>query len=344
MSSLQYTAHNVDTFVDGHSRVKQGEAMLIRDAAPGQFPFKLYGKDDEGNEGAFVGGLATMIYHASKEFEIRPYSEYREIIGTQAGQLILMEFLFPETPFNPQSGSGYKKLSARELPTTYVLTIDYPNNEMFGIRNRFKKITLDKQTFIPVSYYHKFDTPDGQKQVNIRELTIIGVNDPSIQFPVIDTAAVGYSQIDKLKKIYTSTYQELMNTQFIDITLKNIDGTTAQLAKKKGKVILLAFWETWCSPCLESIPKIKQLVNKYSPDAFEVWGIASDEKTFPKVPAVVKRTGINYPVYYGTEQTKKDYRVTGVPEYVIIDQSGKIVFINAGFSDEIEKILDTLLK
>jgi len=346
LSTLYYTTNTVDTFSNGETRQNSGEAMLLRDPLNQQFPFKLYGKDRY-NEFIFDGKQAIMIYHNKKEFEFWTRSEphYRTFVGLLGGQMLMYELLFPETPFDPETGIGYTKLSVQELANEYILTLYYPKNDLFGILTRVKKLTLDKKNWIPISCYHEIEGTDGEKQVDIRYNTNIRVNDPSISFPSIDIASLtGYRETKERSKTQTPTYEELLNTPFIDMQLSSVQGSVARLSEKKGKVILLAFWETWCGPCIESIPKINQLVTKYSPDAFEVWSIASDEKTFAKVPSVVKRTGIKYPVYYGTEQTKKDYRVTGVPEYAIIDQNGKILFIHAGFTDLIEKTLDELLK
>lgn len=346
ISSLQYTTHNVDTFIDGHSREKRGEALMMRNSSNNeQFRFKLYGKDESGNVSVFDGDLVTNVYPQTKQFEVFTSTSYREFEGSAGGQLIPHELFLPETAFDPETTIGYNKLSAQESPNEYILTIYYPDNQLFGIQNRKKIIKINKKTWMPVSFYHRFDTPDGDKQVNISKLYDIRVNDPSASFPpAIDTTAlVGYREL-KIRKGKIPPYKQLLNTSFIDMELKNINGSTAKLSDKKGKVVLLDFWEIWCGPCIESMPKIKDFVNKYSPDEFEVWGVVLDEKTFTKVPSAAARIGINFPVYYGTEQTKKDYRVTGVPEYVIIDQAGKIVFISAGYSDEIEKTLDALLK
>lgn len=345
LSSLHYTTHTIDSFISGSVRVQHGEAKLIRDVGNRQFPFRLYGRDDNQNEFIFDGKDALNIYHGTNEFEFHSSIHYRTFIGLRGGQMILEELLFPETPFDPETGLGYKRLVVQEVTNQYILTLHYPDNTMYGIQNRIKILTIDKKHELPISIYHTLETTDGEKQVNIRYHTNIRVNDPSISFPSIDTASlVGYREVKERSRTRVPTYADLLNTNFIDMKLKNIDGSTAQLSERKGKVVMLAFWETWCGPCIQSIPKINQFVSKYSPDAFEVWSIASDEKTFTKIPSVVKRTGINYPVYYGTEQIKKDYRVTGFPEYVIIDQAGKIIFIEAGFTDKIEKTLDELLK
>lgn len=345
LTSLQYTTHTIDSFISGRISEQRGEAIMMREFLHKEFPFKLYGKDSKQNEFIFDGQQALNVYNGREEFEFHSSIHYRTFIALMGGQMIMPELLFPETKFDPQTGIGYSTLSVQELAHEYILTLHYPDNTLFGIKSRIKIMTLDKRTNVPISIYHRLETVDGEKQVNIRHSTNIRINDPSITFPVIDTASLtGYREVKERRRKQTPTYAELLNTPFIDVNLKNIDGSTAKLSERKGKVILLAFWETWCSPCIESIPKIKQFADNYSPEAFEVWGIVSDEKTFAKLPGVVKRTGINYPIYYGNPQTKSDYRVTGVPEYVIIDQTGKIVFINAGFSEDIGKKLDELLK
>lgn len=345
MNSLHYTISSIDSFISGNVWVQQGEAILVRDHANKQFPFKLYGKDSNGHEFVFDGQKALHIDHTKKQFDFNTSIHYRTFVGLQGGQMILSELVLPETPLDSGTGFGYAKTSVQELSDEYVLTLTYPDNAMHDVLNRVKILTINKKTWMPVSCYQRLETMDGEKQVNIRKLADIKLNDPFIFFPVIDPSGlIGYTENSNRLRKQKHDYQELLNTKSIDMQLKDIKGSVARLSDKKDKVIMLAFWETWCGPCIESIPKVKQLISKYAQDEFEVWSIVSDEKTFAKVPSAVKRLGINYRVYYGTEKTKSDYRVTGVPEYVIIDRSGKIVFIDAGFSEEIEKTLDRLLK
>lgn len=343
LETLHYTISSIDTFISGHAWKQSGEAMLMGNHSNQKFPFKLYGRDVKNNELIFDGKKALSVSHSEKEFSLKSISDYREIIGVPGGQLILAEFVFPETAFNAETALGYNKLEVEELPDQYILTLHYPQNIMFGIRDRIKRLTIDKKTWMPVAYFHKINGFEGEKQVNIRTLENIHINGPKTVFPAINPHMLtGYREI--ISKQVKPTYEELLHTPFIDMELKDIHGSMARLSDKKDKVILLDFWEIWCGPCIESIPKIKQLVSKYSREDFEVWSIASDTATFSKVGSTVKRLGITYPVYYGNEQTKKDYRVTGVPEYVIIDRSGKIAFIHAGFTEDIEKTLDALLK
>jgi thiol-disulfide isomerase/thioredoxin/outer membrane lipoprotein-sorting protein len=340
---LQYTIHRTDTFVSGKIWQKQGEALMIRDSSDKNFPFKLYGKDNEENVFIFDGQRALTIFHPQGEFAFETSINYRNFVGHPAGRVFIHELLLPDTPFDPEAGFGYNKLTVDDRTTEYILTFYYSDSELWGIKNQVKTLTIDKKTWIPISGYHKFETPDGEKQVNIFHSNNIRLNNPAVSFPSIDTFPLkGYREIFFMDPLPITNENLLDN--FIDMELKNTEGTSTRLSAKKGKVVLLAFWETWCGPCIESIPKIKRLISQYPADAFEVWGIVSDEKTFAKVPSIIKRTGINYNVYFGTQQTTKDYQITAVPKYVIIDKTGTIVFVEAGFTDHIEKKLEELLR
>lgn len=92
-----------------------------------------------------------MIYHNRKEFESWTRSEphYLTFVGLLGEQMIMYELLFPEAPFNPETGIGYTKLSAQELANEYILTLFYSKNDLFGIQTRVKKLTLDKKSWIP---------------------------------------------------------------------------------------------------------------------------------------------------------------------------------------------------
>src|SRR6266478_8213925 len=66
--------------------------------------------------------------------------------------------------------------------------------------------------------------------------------------------------------------------QPLAIQFEAIDGRQVDLAKMRGKVVLVDFWATWCPPCVREVPVVKAAYDKFHPRGFEVIGISLDDK------------------------------------------------------------------
>ena len=61
----------------------------------------------------------------------------------------------------------------------------------------------------------------------------------------------------------------------IDLSGKGVDGGEIDLAKYRGKVVLIQYWATWCGPCKADMPALKELLTKYD-SSFTVLGVSLD--------------------------------------------------------------------
>ncbi len=110
----------------------------------------------------------------------------------------------------------------------------------------------------------------------------------------------------------------------------NFDVTTAQgehlsLAALKGKVVVLDFWATWCPPCRESVPELKELSHKYSRDKLVLLSISADDD-HDQWQKFVARKQMDWPQYFDEgHQVAKLFDVHAFPTYMIIDGDGAIV-------------------
>ncbi|MEO7651942.1 MAG: TlpA disulfide reductase family protein [Bryobacteraceae bacterium] len=73
---------------------------------------------------------------------------------------------------------------------------------------------------------------------------------------------------------------------------------TALLKSKKGSVILVDFWATWCAPCREETPALAKLDAKLRAKGFQLITISADEPEQAKAASdFLKKSGISTPAY-----------------------------------------------
>ena len=134
------------------------------------------------------------------------------------------------------------------------------------------------------------------------------------------------------------SYAEL-NAAAPDFTLKDISGRNISLFDYKGKVVLLEFWATWCTPCKASVPALVALNRKYEQKGFIVLGVSidTDSDASEKLRQFSASHNITYPVLLANEVTPKLYNVISIPTSFLIGKDGKIVDIYRGYSEAFTK-------
>jgi len=103
-------------------------------------------------------------------------------------------------------------------------------------------------------------------------------------------------------------------------------GARADWASLKGKVVVLEFWATWCSPCVASLPHLNQLVESLDPAKFQFLSIDDEEqKAVQAFLAKKKMSG-----WVGVDASGSVFGLYGVesrPTTIIVDGNGKIVAV-----------------
>jgi thiol-disulfide isomerase/thioredoxin len=142
------------------------------------------------------------------------------------------------------------------------------------------------------------------------------------------------------------------------------DGREVDVAKLRGKVVLIDFWATWCGPCIAELPNIKQVYADYHAKGFEIVGIALENAKLKATDTPEQRDGklaaakkvladfttkeeMPWPQYFDGKHWAaplvKQYAITGIPAMFLLDQSGKIVTTNAR-GEKLEAEVKRLLK
>ena len=87
-----------------------------------------------------------------------------------------------------------------------------------------------------------------------------------------------------------------------EFSLKNVQGGEIKSDHLKGKVLVLDFWASWCTPCKAEIPNYNYLHAKYKDQGLEFLGVTFDSGSIDKVKAAVAEFNIQYPVSMATDE------------------------------------------
>lgn len=132
-------------------------------------------------------------------------------------------------------------------------------------------------------------------------------------------------------------------------TAKDQFGEKQGSEKLKGKVVLIDFWGSWCSPCLLAMPDIQKLQDYYENNPnVAIIGISASEKDNRASAKLFNEKGYNYILIpNGDEIAKQIYKVQNYPTLYILDKQGQIVSAEKGFTPNSfgrwKKIIDDLL-
>jgi len=136
-----------------------------------------------------------------------------------------------------------------------------------------------------------------------------------------------------------------------DFTIEDINGNPVSLSSFRGKVVMLAFWASWCPRCMEELAFLQGL---YTGHEDEIVVLAVNQETqnlSPKHVAKLKEEidtlGISFPILLDKDlDVWKSYCINALPTSVILDREGKVRFAEPNYywasQKKIRKVLEDL--
>jgi peroxiredoxin len=131
-----------------------------------------------------------------------------------------------------------------------------------------------------------------------------------------------------------------------DFSLTDLNGQPLNLSNYRGKVVLLDFWATWCTPCRAEIPHFVEYQNTYRDQGLQIIGISMDDDVKPVRP-FYQEYKMNYPVALGSDKLAEAYGgILGLPVTFLIGRDGRIQakYVGAVDISTIEQGLKSLLE
>lgn len=123
------------------------------------------------------------------------------------------------------------------------------------------------------------------------------------------------------------------NTALPEFDLTDLEGRKWTLADLKGKVALINFWATWCSPCRAELPYLQKLREQLKDRKDVVILTLNTDEEIGKVEPFMKENKFTFPVLLG--QAYADSQgINSIPRNWVISADGKVMFEGIGFGDE----------
>ncbi len=169
---------------------------------------------------------------------------------------------------------------------------------------------------------------DAKRQRAIETATGLSVGVESQRFGDTRSGSVGTSrtfaevEADLLRTIRHAT----VGGTVLEMTGRRLGGTEDRLSAYHGRVVLLNFWATWCVPCIDVLPELRELVAELPADRFALLGISVDEE-LETVTAFREREPMPWTNWHvGIDSDlARPWAVRGFPTYVLVDDQGVIL-------------------
>jgi cytochrome c biogenesis protein CcmG, thiol:disulfide interchange protein DsbE len=104
----------------------------------------------------------------------------------------------------------------------------------------------------------------------------------------------------------------------------SLAGDSVSLAQRRGKVVLLNIWATWCHPCRGEIPELQAIHTRYRDRGLELIGVSVDgDGSDDAVRAFMSDFKMTFPVWRDPdERISTQFLAVGVPATFLIDKAG----------------------
>jgi len=118
-----------------------------------------------------------------------------------------------------------------------------------------------------------------------------------------------------------------------EFNLPDLSGHQHNISEWRGKLLVINFWATWCSPCRKEIPDFIALQQQYADKDLQFIGIALEDKE--PVAEYMASIKINYPILLGGDNGialahQLGNNVDAVPYTLVVDRQGQVKYRHPG--------------
>ena len=118
------------------------------------------------------------------------------------------------------------------------------------------------------------------------------------------------------------------------LKLRTVAGESLNMEKMlDAGPVVIAFWATWCHPCLAELPELEAIYRRHRDRGLTVIGLSVDgPRNFAKVRPFAAKLGLTFPIVVDEDgRIQRLLQVGAVPTTVVVDSAGVIVRVHEGY-------------
>jgi thiol-disulfide isomerase/thioredoxin len=117
------------------------------------------------------------------------------------------------------------------------------------------------------------------------------------------------------------------------LVLKDLEGREVRLDAYRGRTVIVNFWATWCAPCVEEMPSLGRLRERFAAQGLEVIGVNFQENA-QRIRPFLARYGLDFPVVRDHDgSARAGWGVSVFPSSFVIAPDQSVAFVVVGEAD-----------
>ncbi|CAN8142187.1 cytochrome c biogenesis protein CcmG, thiol:disulfide interchange protein DsbE [uncultured Thiomicrorhabdus sp.] len=255
------------------------------------------------------------------------------------GKMQQSVLFFPNLYNAPEKAGDAPQLFPIVAASSLPITIVQPTEGTFkwklaelvtALENNNSQVTLASVPNVRDWYFLRRSANEVEKQASEKLVTDLGrwlsISKPTNETAFIATAELNPVEVTERKKGLVP----IEARPAVDFELSDTFGESLNFSDKRGKVVLLNFWASWCPPCVKEIPSMNRLAESFDSNQFEI--VSVNFKESPQtIRDFLKQVQVDFPVLIDQDgKVSADYEIFSFPSSFLIDTNGQIRYsVNA---------------
>jgi thiol-disulfide isomerase/thioredoxin len=129
-----------------------------------------------------------------------------------------------------------------------------------------------------------------------------------------------------------------------EFSVTTMEGEHLALEDLAGKVVLIDFWATWCTPCLAATPGLAKLQRKFKDEPFVILGISADRDRNAWKSFILENRLLWHHVFDDRRTIQRAFGIDVYPTYLLLDHEGIVRYTRTGWNPSVDGEIESRTK